>query len=200
MLANHIIDTIVNRVGLQPKNWLSTQQDRAQTNKSCLRIISEICPDAQPTKNYCCTQGLSNCGKQILGKDGSAKFAEKFRKQWQKVIQHPGKARDRAKLIFKETPLTAGGVRFFVKFEQVHQSSKIGINTIVQEVIPWCISNKVSEESSHNLKNMFNEPSNDTESELVMTMVEIAAISDGLLFFCEDCYTLEGDAELILRA
>ena len=112
MLGNHTIDTIVNRLGLQLKNWLSVQQDRAQTNKEYLRLIAEDCLDAQPTKNYCCTDRLSNSGKLILGKGGSAKYAEQFRKQWPKVIQYPGKARDRAKLI-NQTPLTPGGIRFF---------------------------------------------------------------------------------------
>ena len=145
MLGNHIIDTIVNRLGLQLKNWLSVQQDRAQTNKEYLRLIAEDYPDAQPSKNYCCTHELSNSGKQIMGKGGSAKYAEQFRKQWQKVIQYPGKARDIAKLIFNQTPLTAGGIRFFVKFEQVCQLAEIGLDTIMEEVIPWCISEKVSE-------------------------------------------------------
>ena len=63
MLGNHIIDTIVNRLGLHLKNWLSVQQDRAQTNKASLRLITEDYPDAQPTKNYCCTHGLSNSRK-----------------------------------------------------------------------------------------------------------------------------------------
>ena len=62
-LANHILDTIVNRVDLKLKNWLCTQQGRAQINKSCLRLILKSCSDAQPTKNYYCSHGLSNCGK-----------------------------------------------------------------------------------------------------------------------------------------
>ena len=99
MLRNHIIDKIVNKVGLQLKNWLSIQQDHAQTNKSCLRLITEDYPDAQSTKKYCCTHGLINNEKQILGKGGSAKYTEQFRNQWQKVIQYPGKARDRTELI-----------------------------------------------------------------------------------------------------
>ena len=101
-LANHVIDTIVNRVGLHLKNWLSAQQDRASTNKTCLREITERFPDAKPTTNFCCTHGLSNSGKQIFGKNGSAKYARKFQKQWQKIIQYPGKARQRATVIFKE--------------------------------------------------------------------------------------------------
>ena len=82
----------------------------------------------------------------------------------------------------------------------MRQLGKIGFDTIMEEVIPWCIAEKVSEESSSTLRTMFNEPDKDTESDLAMAMVEMAAISDGLLVFCESCYILEGDAELILRA
>ena len=49
----------------------------------------------------------------MLGSDGTATNAEMFRKQWQKMINHPGKARQRFKDEFDETVLTAGGVRFF---------------------------------------------------------------------------------------
>ena len=80
MLANHVIETIVNRVGLHLKDWLSTIQDRASTNKTCLREITEIFPDVKPTTNFCCTHGLSNFGRQIFGKNGSAKYARKFQK------------------------------------------------------------------------------------------------------------------------
>ena len=55
----------------------------------------------------------------IGGKDISAKYAENFRKCFQKVIQHPGKARALATSVFNEPVLDAGGIRFFVKFEQV---------------------------------------------------------------------------------
>ena len=200
MLANHVVDTIVNRVGLHLKNWLSAQQDRAPTNKTCLREITETFPDANPTNNFCCTHGLSNSGKQIFGKNESTKYARQFKKQWQKIIQYPGKARQRAKVIFREHPKTCGGVRFFVKYEQILQLSKIGLDTIMEEVIPFCISEKVSQESASTLKNMFDNPTEDTESHLAMAMIEMSAVGDGLLPFCESCYTLEGDGQLILRA
>ena len=86
MLANHVIDTIVNRVGLHLKNWLSTQQDCAPTNKTCLHDITETFPDAKSTNKFCCTHGLRNSDRQIFGKNGSAKYTRKFQKQWQKII------------------------------------------------------------------------------------------------------------------
>jgi hypothetical protein len=69
----------------------------------------------------------------------------------------------------------------------------------MEEVIPFCISEKVSEESASTLKNMFDNPNEDTESHLAMVMIEMTAVGDGLLPFCEICYTLEGDGQLILR-
>ena len=70
----------------------------------------------------------------------------------------------------------------------------------MEEVIPFCISEKVSKESASTLKNMFDNPNEDTESHLAMAMIEMLAVGDGLLPFCESCYTLEGDGQLILRA
>ena len=70
----------------------------------------------------------------------------------------------------------------------------------MEEVIPLCISQKVSEESSSTLNDIFNNPVKDIEAYLEMVMVEMTAVAEGFLTSCEGCYTLEGDAQLILRA
>ena len=193
-----MVDTIVNRLGLALKYWLACQQDRAATNKGCLRMISENFKEANPVKNYCCSHGFSNTGNKVVGGKGIAQHAELFRKQWQAVIKHPGKARDRFKEVFGETVLTAGGVRFFVKFEQICQLVKHGLKNIVNDVVSWCVENKISEVSSHKLLESFNS-NTEAKANLGMAIVEMTAIADGLKIVCEACYTLEGDAQLILR-
>ena len=198
-LGNHVVDTIVNRLGLELKKWLACQQDRASTNKGCLRLICENFRDANPVCNYCCSHGLSNTGIRVVGKKGIAQHAESFRKQWQVIINHPGKARDKFKDVFGESVLTAGGVRFFVKFEQMCQLAKHGLENVVHDVVSWCVENKISEVSSQKLYDTFNTDTNGA-AKLGMAIVEMAAIADGLKILCEACYTLEGDAQLILRA
>ena len=154
-LGNHVVDTIVNRLGLELKNWLACQQDRASTNKCCLRLISEKFKDASPTKNYCCSHGFSNSGNKVVGKKGIAQHAELFRKQWQVVINHPGKARDRFRDIFHESILTAGGVRFFARYEQICQIEKHGLENILNDVVSWCVEKKISEVSGQKLLESF---------------------------------------------
>lgn len=135
----------------------------------------------------------------MLGSDGTATNAEMFRKQWQKMINHPGKARQRFKDEFDETVLTAGGVRFFMKYEQVFQLATHGLDNIMNGIVPWCIEKNVSEGSSKKLLEMFNH-NTETKANLGLAMVEMAAVADGLKCFCKGCYILEGDAQLILRA
>ena len=101
-------------------------------------------------------------------------------------------------MIFKEHPKTPDGVRFFVKYEQILQLSKIGLDTVMEEVISFCVSEKVSEESVSTLNKILDNSNEDTESHLAMAMIEMSAIGDGLLPSCESCYTLEGDGQLLL--
>ena len=160
-------------------------------------IIDE--EDADPTKNWCTSHTLSNCGKKALGGEGSGKFAEKFRKEWQSVVKHPGMARDMAAKEFKSSVLTAGGVRFFNKFEQVEQVHNYGPDNIMDTIIPFCVKEGWSEISSANMARDFGESPTGRAS-LSMAMVEMASISSGLKTFAEGCYTFKGNSCLILRA
>ena len=108
-LANHIISTITERCGKDLKDWIGAQQDRASTNKAALDTIESKFANVNLSRNYCCSHTLSNAGKRMIGPDGSAQYAEKFRKLFQKVIQHPGKATDLTKKVFGEPVLNAGG-------------------------------------------------------------------------------------------
>ena len=80
------LNGLINRLGLHLKNLLSAQQDRAPTNKTCLREITETFPDTKTTNNFCCTHGLNNSGKQILGKNGSVKYARNFKNSGRKLF------------------------------------------------------------------------------------------------------------------
>ena len=86
-----------------------------------------------------------------------------------------------------------------MKYEQVCQLATHGLDNIMNVIVPWCIEKNVSEGSSKKLLEMFN-PTTETKANLGLAMVEMAAVADGLKCFCEGCYILEGDAQLILRA
>lgn len=198
-LTSHIIDTITKRAGLSLENWMSTHQDRARVNISAIDGIYAGFPQARPAKNFCCTHTISNAGKKAIGGEGSATYAELFRKNWQAVINHPGKARGRFAEIFGNAPSTASGVRFFVKYEQLAELFQSTPDRIMKEVIAWCVDRNVSETSSKAMMSTFN-PDTDARASLAMAIVEIAAVAEGVRPFAQGCYTLEGDSCLILRA
>lgn len=198
-LGNHMVDPIVNRLGLELKNWLACQQDRASTNKVCLRLICENFVDINPVRSYCCSHGFSNTGIRVVGKYGIAQHAESFRKQLQVLINHLDKARDKFKDVFGESVLTTGGVRLFVTSDFFCQLANHGLKNIVNDVVSWCVEIKVPEVSSQKLYETFNVDTKGAVN-LGMAIVEMAAIADGLKILREACYTLEGGAQLILRA
>lgn len=155
--------------------------------------------DANPTNNWCCSHTLSNCGKKALGGEGSGKFAEKFRKEWQSVVNHPDEARDKAAVEFGSGVKTAGGVRFFNNFEQVEQVHNYGPENVMDTIIPLCVKKGYSNISLTNMTRDFGELPNGRTS-LSMAMVEMTSISSWSKTFAEGCYTFEGDSCLILRA
>ena len=197
-LSSHIIEAITVRAGLHLNNWMSTHQDRAKVNVTALKIICAEFPEANPAKGFCCTHTISNSGKKAIGNNGSASFAELFRKSWQFVINTPGKARGRYAELFGSAPTTAGGVRFFVKYEQIAELFEATPESIMK-IVAWCVEHKVSDLSAKNMMLRFN-PETEAQAALAMAIVEIAAVAEGVRTFAEACYTLEGDSCLILRA
>ena len=98
---------------------MSTHQDSAIVNKSAISTIFTEFPEAKPARTYCCTHTISNAGKKAIGIDASAYFSELFRKYWQALINNPGKARGRYAELFGSASTTDGGVRFFLKYDQI---------------------------------------------------------------------------------
>ena len=75
----------------------------------------------------------------MIGRNNpSAKFAEDFRQHFQRIIMHPGKARELSSTVFKERVVNAGGVRFFAKYEQICQMASQGVETIMTKILPIC--------------------------------------------------------------
>ena len=194
-IANHLIQTITGDLGLHVKNWVTSQQDRASTNLCALRKIRDTVADANPTRNDCVSHTLSNAGKAMLLSD-NAKHANLFRKQWQSVIQYPGRARDLAKEVMEETVKESGGVRFFKKQEQVNQISSHTPSRILHDIVAECVNGKFSEASSKLMMSTFGGVQK--KGELSMATLESAAMVDIGRKLCAGCYSAEGDSPLIL--
>ena len=144
-LANHIVSTIIERCGKELKDWVCAQQDRASTNKKALRLIEDKFANVKLAKNYCCSHTLSNAGKEMMGPTGSAKYAEHFRKLFQQIIQHPGKARDHTSRVFGEQVLDAGGVRFLLSISKF-------VKLQIRVLIKFCYKFSLDAKSRSGLK------------------------------------------------
>ena len=96
-LVSHVIDSIGKQVCLMLEHMIATHMDRAPTNTNAVKQIRIEYPGVNPSDKYCCSHGMSNVGKRMTEFPGTAKYAELFRKRFQKVIQYKGKARNHVK-------------------------------------------------------------------------------------------------------
>ena len=135
-------------------------------NKSAISTIFIEFPETKPASNYCCTHTIINAGKKAIGTDATASFSELFRKYWQAVINNPGKARGRYAELFGSAPTTAGGVRFFVKYEQIAELFEATPENIMK-IFAWCIVHSVSELLAKNVMLRFN-PQIEAQAALAM--------------------------------
>ena len=198
-LKQHLMESM-ERVGLDPKNWLSSQQDRASVNQACIKRVhaEESKRGCRPAVNSCTSHTLSNGGKKVLDSNGSARDAHDLGKSWMALYKHPGGARDIIKKEYGESPISTGGVRFFNKFEQQVQMHMHGVRKCV-EIAQTCVKNKFSEESAKSFLLKFN-PDTRSRAYLAMAAFQNAVVSEGLKPTAAGCYNCEGDGPLILMA
>ena len=115
------------RLGLDMKDARVAMCDRASTNKKALDDLRSI-HAVTIADFFCFSHTFSNVGKKMTDSKDSSFFSS-FRKQWQAVIQYNGEARSLAKREFKTAVLVAGGVRFYVHYEQIVQIVDYGLDS-----------------------------------------------------------------------
>jgi len=194
-LARHIFDTVTTRLGLDMKDARVAMCDRASTNKKALNDLRTI-HAVTIADFFCFSHTFSNAGKQMTDSKNSS-FISAFRKQWQSVVQYNGEARSLSKREFKTAVLVAGGVRFYVHYEQIVQIVDYGLEKIINNIISVCIDRGYSKASSETLNASFGNALLSKKAELGMAILEGSAVADGGKSFCEGCYILEGDSPLI---
>ena len=199
-LASNVINSIGKQVCLMLENMIATHMDRAPTNTNAVKQIRVEYPGVRSSDNYCCSHGMSNVGKRMTEFPGTAKYAELFRKRFQKVIQYKGKARNHVKEMFGEQVKTSQGVRFFVKYEQIVQIAKHGPRKIMNDIIPYLHEKKWSEKSTLKIMKSFGDTNANSLADLGMATIELAVVTQAGKSLAEGCYIFEGDDPIILRA
>ena len=90
-LANQVLSTIHQRLGLVSSDWLAVQLDMADTNRAALLRLNNQFPNIRPQKNFCASHGLNNVCKKTTE---ATKHTENYRLHWQSIIQHSSKCRE----------------------------------------------------------------------------------------------------------
>lgn len=195
-LARHIYDCVIKRLGLELKELRTAMCDRANTNKSALNLLRKL-DNCFVRDFYCCSHTLNNTGKAMFNSE-YATFILSFRKAYNKIIQHKGKARRLISTRMGTTVKRGGGVRFFGDFEQIVQIVDFGLDNIITHICPQLKSEKASISSTEKLLETFG--GDEHKGELGMAVLEGSAIADIAKVWCEACYSLEGNDPLIFVA
>jgi hypothetical protein len=181
---------VLQSLPLDLKLWQFAVVDRAATNTKCINDVCEHADvEANPTRSPCNSHSLCKPGEALQAPD-----AERFRQKWNQAIVNGGKAADHFKVVFGMKPKTGGGIRWYVKWEQIMEIHSIGIERIMEEIVPISLQREWSKASMESLVEI------GTKERLPKIAVEMAAVVDGGRVFCEATYSLEGDDPLILTA
>lgn len=104
--------------------------DCCAVNNAALTEAEKLHPGMKTLRAYCCSHTLSNSGCAFVGPE-----LKEFTKYFRQMVMHQG---SQARLVFKdafeERPLHAGGVRWFVGWEQISQLNELGVEKFVDTV------------------------------------------------------------------
>ena len=186
-IAIHILDTIENRMEVDPKKWRAVMFDRASTNKAAVKKIAER-TGIDPLAAYCVSHGAQACSK---------KFTYAMGRKWlsyltKMVAPRLCKARALHKSLFGEGAKKSSGVRFGIEFEHASQVHGIGVTKMRDDYVKQCVDKEYSLKSAEKALGHSENP-----SDLCEIICEIAAVVDCGLPLNSVTYTSESDAPII---
>jgi len=184
--ANHLISSLENDAQLDTKHWRAAMMDRSSTNAKCIRVIHQR-TTLSPTPFPCSSHTLVKPGDEFAVAE-----AEEARKHYNSGIKYRGKMADVIKQIFHETALVSGGVRWWIKFEQMSQLHRFGFDNVMDRAIPVCLDKNFSEASIKSLLLVA------MDEALPKVLVQFAVVVDVGLIFCQSTYQIKGDDPLVL--
>lgn len=115
-IASHIL-TELSRWGLLEEDWKVSMMDRAKTNVKSFTILSTLTDVADPTFQPCCAHSFA-----LPGREFECPILDEFRKAYNTGIMFRGVLFQYVKGLWKVTPKVAGGVRWYLTWEQVCSS------------------------------------------------------------------------------
>ena len=113
MIANHILKELA-RWDLAEEDWKVAMMDRAKTNVKSFTVLSTLTRDANPSFEPCLSHTFA-----LPGREFDAPILHEFRKSYNKSIMFRGALFQFIKKVWQVTPKVAGGVRWYLTWEQV---------------------------------------------------------------------------------
>ena len=182
-IANNVI-TELGEYGITNfRYWVYCSMDRAGNNGVAIKQLKAK-NIANPTYGPCHSHTINLPGKEF---NESCSLMNKFRKAWNKSICTRGQLHKEIKKYLGKYPVISGGVRWYVQWEQISEMFDLGIERILNEIVPIGVRNKWSEESIKKMVNL------GSQVNLPKLIVEFAVVSQVGRIFCQSTYSLEGD-------
>ena len=180
----------LGRFNLEPNYWRGSMMDRASTNIKAIKMVKEV-TQYSPTLVPCLSHTTSLPGKEFKN---TCKLMHNFRKAFNASIMFRGKMSSLFKEHFGFAPKVAGGVRWYLEWEQINEIDQIGVDSIMNKLIPVAEVQKISEKSVAKMNKIA------TKEKMGKLIVEFAAVAEAGRPFCTSTYLMEGDDPLVFGA
>lgn len=187
-IASNVL-SVLRSFDLDPIHWRSVMMDRASPNMKAISEILRLCPQYKPSLFPCLSHTFSLPGKEFTK---TCSILHQFRKGYNGSIMFRGKLYALLKTCWKGvTIVVAGGVRWYVEWEQIAQMDQMGIIRLVRDVIAKAEELNLSSKSVAKMKEASH------PHLLPRLIVECGAVAKVGRPFCLATYAAEGNDPLV---
>ena len=171
------------------EHWRPSMMDRCATNGKSHSEILRI-TTYKPVVFPCMSHTFCLPGKEF---SKSCSIMDNFRKAYNSSIKFRGKLFQWIKNLYGGIAIkVAGGVRWYLEWEQIAQMDAMGVDRIARDIVAKAENMKVCPKSCAKMKNW-------SAAELLLCLkVEIGAITEVGRQFCIATYAAEGNDPLVL--
>jgi hypothetical protein len=184
-IASHILSALAGN-DLDPEHWRGGMADRASSNKKAHSEISRLTM-YNPMEFPCMAHTFCLPGKEF---SKACSLLNNFRKAYNSSIKFRGKLYQYMKKLFMVTPKVAGGVRWYLEWEQIAQMDSMGVEQIAKEVVSKAVEWKLCPQSREKMRKW------STDELMPRLKVEIGAVAEVGRQFCIATYAAEGNDPL----
>eukprot|EP00956_Cyclotella_meneghiniana_P038233 scaffold150619_cov36-Cyclotella_meneghiniana.AAC.2 len=192
LTGEHLAANVINELrsyDMSLENWRPSMMDRCATNGKSHSEILRI-TTYKPVVFPCMSHTFCLPGKEF---SKSCSIMDNFRKAYNSSIKFRGKLFQWIKKLYGGMAIkVAGGVRWYLEWEQIAQMDAMGVDRIARDIVAKAEDMKVCPKSCAKMKKW------SAAEFLPRLKVEIGAITEVGRQFCIATYAAEGNDPLVL--